>query len=101
MNRNSSYLCETKKIPNAVSSAAIALTASTQGSIRICGRYFRTTIGTGSAEVCSGHTPFRIGFITNGGESTTNTNDPTTNEQEGAPGGIIGFKLNYVQQMCA
>ena len=98
-------------IPNAVSSAAIALGANAAGSIRICGRYFRTTIGAGSVEVCSGHTPFRIGFITNGGEMTENPTvlpgtttpvvDPTNNELDIAPGGIIGFKLNYVQQMCA
>ena len=49
----------------------------------------------------AGHTPFRFGFITNGGESTVSDNDPTDNEQEEAPGGIVGFKLNFAQQTCA
>ena len=39
-------------IPNGVGTAAEALTVNIIGAIRVCGRYFRTTIGTGNGLVC-------------------------------------------------
>ena len=47
--------------------------------------------------------PFQVVFHTDGNEveSTAAANDGyNDNELEGAPGGIIGFYLNFVQQNC-
>ena len=46
--------------------------------------------------------PFRFTFKTNENENTVgaNANDADDNEQNGTPGGIVGFSLNYEQQSC-
>ena len=44
--------------------------------------------------------PFRIEFKTDANEVTADLNDPNTDEERDAPGGIIGFNLNFLQQAC-
>ena len=48
--------------------------------------------------------PFKIIFRTDNDEVTNgaaaSTNDPNMEEQNGTPGGIIGFSLNYNQVGC-
>ena len=46
--------------------------------------------------------PFRISFKTDADEIATNDgiNQNKNNEQNGAPGGITGFRLSYVQNDC-
>ena len=49
-------------------------------------------------------TPFTLAFVTDGDEVTTDAGIDamgTTNELEWAPGGIIGFSLDYSQVECA
>ena len=51
----------------------------------------------------SGQTvPFRIQFKTDGDEVARSNDDRKAkrNEQNGAPGGIVGFMLSYVQIPC-
>ena len=43
--------------------------------------------------------PFMLGFKTDADENTIAT-DEKTNEQANAPGGIVGFSLNFAQQSC-
>ena len=46
--------------------------------------------------------PFRIQFKSDADEDTTNANamKGNKNEQNGGPGGIVGFMLSYVQIPC-
>ena len=45
--------------------------------------------------------PFVVTFKSDGDElATGGANMATTNEGNGAPGGIVGFSINYVQQAC-
>ena len=47
--------------------------------------------------------PFRIQFKASGDEDaqSIDANSANNNEQNGAPGGITGFMLSYVQLPCA
>ena len=44
--------------------------------------------------------PFRIEFKTDANEVTADLAAPNTDEEKDAPGGIIGFNLNFLQQAC-
>ena len=46
--------------------------------------------------------PFRVQFKTNADEnaSSNNADKAKANEQNGAPGGIVGFMLSYAQIAC-
>ena len=44
--------------------------------------------------------PFRVGVNFNNNEADTGTDAATTGELNEAPGGIVGFKLNYWQGTC-
>ena len=48
------------------------------------------------------HLPFRVGvnFDSNEQDSSSANEMTTTNEANGSPGGIIGFKLTYFQISC-
>ena len=49
------------------------------------------------------HLPFRVGvnFDANERDNTATTKSlATLNEQQGSPGGIVGFKLTYWQVAC-
>ena len=48
------------------------------------------------------HLPFRVGvnFDSNERDSVSTADMTTLNEANGAPGGIIGFKLTYFQISC-
>merc|ERR1739838_741834 len=88
--------------------AAISTAALTNGG-RLCGRALSSAgnsltnaaaIVTGT--VCARHLPFRVGVdFDNGERDSIVTADMTTlTEQNGSPGGIIGFKLTYYQVSC-
>jgi len=88
--------------------AAISTAALTNGG-RLCGRALSSagnsltnaaSIVTGT--VCARHLPFRVGVdFDNGERDSIVTADMTTLlEQNGSPGGIIGFKLTYYQVSC-
>merc|ERR1719331_3632161 len=88
--------------------AAISAAALTNGG-RLCGRALSSagnsltnaaSIVTGT--VCARHLPFRVGVdFDNGERDSIVTADMTTLlEQNGSPGGIIGFKLTYYQVSC-
>jgi hypothetical protein len=71
---------------------------------RFCGRVFDTIAGAAAStttgnSVCTAVRPFQIQFRTDATE-VTNAMTAATNEQAIAPGGIIGFSLNYFQQGC-
>ncbi|XP_059088177.1 uncharacterized protein LOC131884423 [Tigriopus californicus] len=73
---------------------------------RICGRFFHLALVRNSRtdnteSICSSQKPFRISFKTDADEKTlAATNDAELNEQSVAPGGIIGFNLNWALQDC-
>ena len=49
------------------------------------------------------HLPFRVGVDFDANErdnSATAKSKATLNEQQGSPGGIVGFKLTYWQVAC-
>ena len=48
------------------------------------------------------HLPFRVGvdFDNNENDSVVTASMTTLLEQQGSPGGIIGFKLTYYQVSC-
>jgi len=89
--------------------AAISAAALTNGG-RLCGRVLASasavesddtgiaTVGT----VCARHLPFRVGvdFDANERDSIVTADMTTVTEQNGSPGGIIGFKLTYFQVSC-
>merc|ERR1711997_1040231 len=88
--------------------AAISTAALTNGG-RLCGRALSSATGslTNGASivtgtVCARHLPFRVGVdFDNGERDSIVTADMTTvTEQNGSPGGIIGFKLTYYQVSC-
>merc|ERR1712238_390054 len=89
--------------------AAISAAALTNGG-RLCGRVLASasavesddtgiaTVGT----VCARHLPFRVGvdFDANERDSIVTADMTTVTEQNGSPGGILGFKLTYFQVSC-
>merc|ERR1740129_2169665 len=88
--------------------AAIAIAALTNGG-RLCGRALSSvgastttlaTIVTGT--VCARHLPFRVGvdFDSNEQDSSGAAIAVNTDDANGAPGGIVGFKLTYYQISC-
>merc|ERR1719264_1597065 len=88
--------------------AAISTAALTNGG-RLCGRALSSagnsltngaSIVTGT--VCARHLPFRVGVDFDNGErdSIVAADMTTVTEQNGSPGGIIGFKLTYYQVSC-
>jgi len=88
--------------------AAISTAALTNGG-RLCGRALSSagnsltnaaSIVTGT--VCARHLPFRVGVDFDNGErdSIVAADMTTVTEQNGSPGGIIGFKLTYFQVSC-
>lgn len=86
--------------------AAITTPSTTATNInRFCGRFFSTiTDDKNSLTVCSRHSPFRIGVNLDSDEATgaTKAKEMTNaNEQNGVPGGIVGFQLEYFQVACA
>merc|ERR1712203_1196367 len=88
--------------------AAISAAALTNGG-RLCGRALSSATGklTNAASiavgtVCARHLPFRVGvdFDNNERDSIVTADMTTLLEQNGSPGGIIGFKLTYYQVSC-
>lgn len=68
---------------------------------RFCGRYLNVITNTeGSVSVCSRIYPFRIGVNFDNTELCTALDMTQLCEADTAPGGIIGFALNYVQGSC-
>jgi len=98
------------EIPGAETAAiaAIAVPDQTDGG-RLCGRVLAPTTGQISSAasilagtVCARHLPFRVGvdFDNNENDSIVTASMTTLLEQQGSPGGIIGFKLTYYQVSC-
>merc|ERR1711971_184198 len=88
--------------------AAISVPDQTNGG-RLCGRVLASTTGSDSADasivagtVCARHLPFRVGVDFDNNENDSIVTASMTNllEQQGSPGGIIGFKLTYYQISC-
>ena len=48
----------------------------------------------------SSQVPFTITFVTDGDEVSTTAGGQDTDELSSAPGGIVGFKLDYQQLAC-
>ncbi|XP_059091118.1 uncharacterized protein LOC131886736 [Tigriopus californicus] len=70
------------------------------GKQLICGRIFSVIDGsTVPTSVCSTSVPFILGVSTGGDEFTAKA-DPAKNELMMAPGGIVGFSLDYRQVPC-
>ena len=44
--------------------------------------------------------PFTVTFVTDGDEVAATAGDANTDELNAAPGGIVGFKLDYQQLSC-
>merc|ERR1711971_439701 len=88
--------------------AAISAAALTNGG-RVCGRVLASITAAesddviaGVGTVCARHLPFRVGVnFDNAERDSIVTADMTTlTEQNGSPGGIVGFKLTYFQVSC-
>merc|ERR1719491_1536813 len=88
--------------------AAIAVADQTNGA-RICGRVLASITAAesddviaGVGTVCARHLPFRVGvdFDNNERASIVTADMTTLLEQQGSPGGIVGFKLTYFQVGC-
>ena len=76
-------------------------TSPTNAPSKFCGRMLNVAEDlAASATVCTGVRPFRINFHTDGTEAD-GTTDATDNESMVAPGGIIGFSLNFAQAKCS
>merc|ERR1719400_37935 len=94
-----------------ISAIAGGVALTTNGG-RLCGRVLAsaTSVAPGSstsaaidATVCGRHLPFRVGVDFDANErdnSVVAAEKATLNEQQGSPGGIIGFKLTYWQVAC-
>jgi len=88
--------------------AAIAVADQTNGA-RICGRVLASITASesndviaGVGTVCARHLPFRVGVDFDNNERASIVDAVMTNllEQQGSPGGIVGFKLTYFQVGC-
>lgn len=92
-------------IPGGNTKAIAALTTvAAVASNRFCGRELSTATATAQASivsVCSATRPFKISFVTDGGEVLDGTGtDPMTDETATAPLGTVGFSLNFAQEDC-
>ncbi len=70
---------------------------------RLCGRFFDAEDAQAPAApvtVCSQVTPFRLGVHFDGDEQAASAGDADDQEQAMAPGGIVGFSLEYEQIGC-
>merc|ERR1711990_940065 len=97
------------EIPGAETATISAITggvALKTNSGRLCGRILNSATSVASttaATVCGRHLPFRVGVDFDANErdnSATTKSKATLNEQQGSPGGIVGFKLMYWQVAC-
>jgi len=88
--------------------AAISAAALTNGG-RVCGRVLASITAAesddtiaGVGTVCARHLPFRVGvnFDNSERDSIVTADMTTLTEQNGSPGGIVGFKLTYFQVSC-
>jgi len=86
---------------SAVAAATTVVGTSNDVHERFCGRLL-STIDDSNANisVCSRIYPFRIGVVTDDTELCTNVAMTQLCEADTAPGGILGFSLNYVQSSC-
>ncbi|TRY72201.1 hypothetical protein TCAL_13281 [Tigriopus californicus] len=115
--RRESGRCAICYVPNFADSIAGAIESSQEVAMsglegRICGRVLSSIVDkaltdayvvadpTKQISVCSQATPFVITFKTDNNEAETAITDATTAEVKTAPGGIIGFSLNYQQLAC-
>lgn len=81
-----------------------AMNVVNAGFTRFCGRFLNTaTALTESISICTRRTPFNLRFVTDANEviAAAGIGTAITSENTAFPGGIIGFRLNYVQKACA
>jgi len=88
-----------------ISAIAGGVALATNGA-RLCGRVLNSATSiptTTGGTVCGRHLPFRVGVDFDANErdnSAVAASKATLNEQQGSPGGIVGFKLTYWQVAC-
>lgn len=74
------------------------------GNSRYCGRFFANGAASiTTVSVCTGSRPFKIIFNTDANEVTMSPVaivNSDTHEEVGAPAGIVGFSLDFVQNSC-
>jgi len=83
----------------AVAAAAITTTSGANTNSRFCGRSLNTqnNEAVGNVSVCSRVTPFTVSVSFDGDEVDAAIAEAKSAEMNKAPGGILGFDLNYVQ----
>lgn len=87
-------------IPNGVLAIAVITTPAQNKASRYCGRYLNTDTGAdANVSICSRIYPFRLEVRFDDNEVCTATGTHLC-ETDTEPGGIIGFKLNFVQNLC-
>jgi hypothetical protein len=91
-------------IVNGVTAAIAAIsTVTTPGLYRVCGRVWAATAAqaiSSAVSVCSRTRPFRLNFYTDADETVTTANMADSNELDEAPGGTVGFSLDWTQISC-
>lgn len=85
--------------------AAIFTTQVNTGINRLCGRVFAIADADAAGEtICTNKTPFRLGFITDGGEvlgvDAAATSEGAAAAETSRTSGHVGFKLTYFQMPC-
>ena len=98
------------EIPHAVVGTTAVGTNPASSAYRLCGRNFAasdTATAPEANSICSYQRPFRIRFVADDDEiteaaivSNIATPNPSINEQDEAPGGIIGFSLTWTLKSC-
>jgi len=97
---------DTPTLAQLLAAAAAPLPAGQTTNVsRFCGRVLALgqPLAPGiaiSSTICTRALPFRVGVNFNNNEADTGTDAATTGELNEAPGGIVGFKLNYWQGTC-
>lgn len=86
-----------------VGANVVAIAAMTNAIVpignRFCGRYFNTRTSDGAAPIslCTRSQPFKVGVFFDQSERTDASAMPEFGEEDGFPGGIIGFCLDFAQ----
>lgn len=82
--------------------AAVFLQTSLPAVNRLCGRFLtNSAIGAASVSICTGISPFKLTFVTDGSEAGVTTGSASINSEEFAtPSGTIGFSLLATQLAC-
>ena len=98
------------EIPHAVAGTVAVGTNPIASAYRNCGRHLAissTATAPEANSVCSYTRPFRMTFVTDDDEISSGTailnvitGNPSINEADMPPGGIIGFSLTWTLKSC-